>query len=257
MTNSTTWQNICISKYAGDYQAFDETEKERVKKPSSRLKSKGGDAGQRTEDNGKKKKSTMDFNFKVQKKRRKETKLKTISVKILITLAMVLSLTSPATALIINTTLEGGISGFQMEGDSLLWADLPNTNGKNYNQTISWAEENGLRLATVAEVQALFQDIMFDNDFSQSEKNIIGASTYVYAGGVMAQGWAEGQSMAQIWKYGSTQSKFLRVSASNAVGGWLVMEEPDNNAAPEPSTLALMAAGMIGLVAARRKRLKK
>jgi hypothetical protein len=195
--------------------------------------------------------------------------------KFFIIMATVLSFITPATATLINIDISEGVSGFQMAADDqLIWADLNNTYSMTHEEQADWSTANDFRFATLDEIDDLLNYILEDAEFSSAESEVIGGhektslnnTTVWYAYGRTDDGHRQidGKSSVTMtgikkkfmesWKTSYSLPTGIR---SDRVGAWLVSEvAAESSEAPEPTTFALLAAGLVGLAAVSRRRSK-
>ena len=169
-----------------------------------------------------------------------------------IRLALVAVRAGPARSAIVDVPLDTGHSGFQVEGDDLLWVDLSYTEGMTYPEAAIWADSHGFAIAGPDEITMLFTDIASTGGVIDIyEKNDMGA--FVVSGYGSARGFFDdGTDNATVGEADFTyQTWFIHDDAkdpsySNRSFGTFMLQ------VPEPSTLGLLALG--GLAILRRRR---
>lgn len=190
-------------------------------------------------------------------------------------------------ASVIDESIDG-MSGFKIIGDDRVWLDIKNVNifGKTYTEMETWADANGWRFATHSEFiellgalvpTYLYSSPTYDDTvtghFNENEAIIIGANDMPYPPlgeiqffrvfidenyderhvGVFEQDDDEGNFFHSYWGVDDNPSLSDIVYYGNE-SALLIKNDTGQGAIPEPATLMLFGAGLLGLAGVSRKK---
>jgi hypothetical protein len=180
---------------------------------------------------------------------------------VLCALGIAASAVPSANAAIVNSADVNGLTTFQDLNTGRVWLDLNNFFGQTTNQMVATANAAGFTFATEADVHQLLDTLPLTGGEWPTYAAIMGQAPNrdliwgSYDDGGDPYGWAFSFNGDTVWTF-----------VNNTVGGNDVPNSGTDFAdmniwafqtgvvpAPEPSTLAILAAGLLGLAAASRR----